>query len=154
MDELVELRQSIENHNYRKALQIVDELEEMSVEDKLNKIYSYMVVLLLHLIKQEAEKKLTRSWEFSIANSVKQINRTNKRHKAGGYYAKPEDLEEIIDDAFEIALKGAAAEAFGGEYSPEKLLEVINPKIIKSKAPGCLTQVPQNLTLYRICFFC
>ena len=134
MDELVELRQSIENHNYRKALQIVDELEEMSVEDKLNKIYSYMVVLLLHLINQEAEKKLTRSWEFSIANSVKQINRTNKRRKAGGYYAKPEDLEEIIDDAFEIALKGAAAEAFGGEYSPEKLLGVINPKIIKSKA--------------------
>ncbi|MGL4882229.1 MAG: DUF29 family protein [Waterburya sp.] len=134
MEELIELRKSIENQNYTKALQIIDELEEMSVEDKLNKIYSYMVVLLLHLIKQSAEKKLTRSWDLSIANSVKQINRTNKRRKAGGYYAKQQDLEEIIDDAFEIALKGAAIEAFGGDYSQEELLKLIDPQKIKNKA--------------------
>ena len=138
MEELIELRKSIESQNYLKALQIVDELEEMSVEDKLNKIYSYMVVILLHLIKQEAENKLTRSWELSIANSVKQINRTNKRRKAGGYYAKQEDLEEIIDDAFEIALQGAAIEAFGGHYSQEELLKLINPEEIKSKALGLI----------------
>ena len=59
MEELIELRKSIEDRNYSKAFQIIDELEEMSLEDKLNKIYSYMVVLLLHLINQEAEKKLT-----------------------------------------------------------------------------------------------
>ncbi|MGL5793599.1 MAG: DUF29 family protein [Waterburya sp.] len=134
MEELIELRKSIENQNYTKALQIIDELEEMSVEDKLNKIYSYMVVLLLHLIKQSAEKKLTRSWDLSIANSVKQINRTNKRRKAGGYYAKQQDLEEIIDDAFEIALKGAAIEAFGGDYSQEELLKLIDSQKIKNKA--------------------
>ncbi|MGL5941480.1 MAG: DUF29 family protein [Waterburya sp.] len=134
MEELIELRKSIENQNYTKALQIIDELEEMSVEDKLNKIYSYMIVLLLHLIKQSAEKKLTRSWDLSIANSVKQINRTNKRRKAGGYYAKQQDLEEIIDDAFEIALKGAAIEAFGGDYSQEELLKLIDPQKIKNKA--------------------
>lgn len=134
MEELIELRKSIENQDYLKALQIVDQLEEMSVEDKLNKIYSYMVVILLHLIKQEAENKLTRSWELSIVNSVKQINRTNRRRKAGGYYAQQEDLVEIIDDAFEIALKGAAIEAFGGDYSQEELLQLINPESIKSKA--------------------
>ena len=50
MEELLELRQSITSGNYQKALQIIDELEETSVEDKLNKIYSYMVILLLHLI--------------------------------------------------------------------------------------------------------
>ncbi|HEY9768238.1 MAG TPA: DUF29 family protein [Coleofasciculaceae cyanobacterium] len=83
MEELIELRKSIQEQNYPKALQIVDELEEMSLENKLNKIYSYMIVLFLHLIKQEAEKTLTRSWELSIVNSVKQINRTNSR-KAGG----------------------------------------------------------------------
>ena len=134
MEELTELRKSIEEQNYSKALRIVDELEEMTLEDKLNKIYSYMVVLLLHLIKQEAENKLTRSWELSIANSVKQINRTNKRRKAGGYYAKQQDLEEIIEDAFEIALKGAALEAFGGSYSQEELLDLIDPNNIKNKA--------------------
>ena len=40
MEELILLRESIEKQDYVKALQIVDELEEMSVEDKLNKIYS------------------------------------------------------------------------------------------------------------------
>ena len=134
MEELIELRKSIEDRNYSKAFQIIDELEEMSLEDKLNKIYSYMVVLLLHLIKQEAEKKLTRSWELSIVNSVKQINRTNKRRKAGRYYAKQKDLSEIIDDAFEIALKGAAIEAFGGDYSQSELLKLIEPNKIKAKA--------------------
>jgi hypothetical protein len=40
MEELIELRKSIEAHDYKSALQIVDLLEEMSLEDKLNKIYS------------------------------------------------------------------------------------------------------------------
>jgi len=51
MEELIKLRETIEKQDFVTALQIVDELEEMSVEDKLNKIFSYMVVLLLHLIK-------------------------------------------------------------------------------------------------------
>jgi hypothetical protein len=36
MYELLELRKYIEAQDYQKALQIVDELEEMSLEDKLN----------------------------------------------------------------------------------------------------------------------
>jgi hypothetical protein len=71
MEELLLLRQFIEEKQYDKALEIVDELEEMSREDKLNKIYSYAIILLLHLIKQEAEKRSTRSWEFSIYNASK-----------------------------------------------------------------------------------
>jgi len=43
MDELIELRERIENQDYQAALEIVDELEEMSKEDKLNKIHSYLV---------------------------------------------------------------------------------------------------------------
>ncbi|MDJ0636509.1 MAG: DUF29 family protein [Xenococcaceae cyanobacterium MO_188.B29] len=138
MEELILLRESIEKQDYVKALQIVDELEEMSVEDKLNKIYSYMVVLLLHLIKENAEKRLTKSWKLSINNSVKQINRTNKRRKSGGYYAQKEDLVEIIDDAFDLALEGAAIEAFGGAYNEQELLNKINVEEIKLKAMSLL----------------
>ncbi len=47
MNELQELREKIEAQDYQGALAIVRELEEMSVEDKLNKIYSYMVILLI-----------------------------------------------------------------------------------------------------------
>ena len=138
MDELIQLRESIEKHDLVTALQIVDELEEMSVEDKLNKIFSYMVVLLLHLIKENAEKRLTKSWKLSINNSVKQINRTNKRRKAGGYYAKQADLIEIINDAFELALEGAAIEAFGGAYDEQELLKLIEVDKIKEKALSLL----------------
>jgi hypothetical protein len=55
MEELLLLRELIEKQEYDQALEIVSQLEEMSREDKLAKIYSYAVILLLHLIKQEAE---------------------------------------------------------------------------------------------------
>lgn len=134
MEELIELRQSIETRDYTKALELVDELEAMSVEDKLNKIDSYMVVLLLHLIKKEAQKKTTRSWERSINNSVRQINKTNKRRKSGGYYAKKAELQEIITSAFFPALEGAAIEAFEGVYSEEELLALIDEEKVKQTA--------------------
>jgi DNA integrity scanning protein DisA with diadenylate cyclase activity len=138
MEELIQLRESIEKHDFVAALQIVDQLEEMSVEDKLNKIFSYMVVLLLHLIKEDAEKRLTKSWKLSINNSIKQINRINKRRKSGGYYANKADLNEIIDDAFELALEGAAIEAFGGAYNEQELLELIKVDQIKDKVISLL----------------
>ncbi len=138
MEELIELRKSITSGDYSKALEIVDELEEMSLEDKLNKIYSYTVILLMHLIKQEAEGKTTRSWSNSILNSAEQINRINKRRKSGGYYAQAEVLQEIIDDAFPRALRNAALEAFGGAYQEEELLKMISLSDIKQKALNLL----------------
>ena len=53
MEELLTLRQYIQQKDYERALLLIDEIEAMSKEDKLNKIYSYAVILLLHLIKQE-----------------------------------------------------------------------------------------------------
>ena len=52
MEELLELRELVVAGNLKAALSLIDELEEMSKEDKINKIYSYCVVLLVHLIKQ------------------------------------------------------------------------------------------------------
>jgi Domain of unknown function DUF29 len=134
MEELLLLRQLIEEKQYDKALEIVDELEEMSREDKLNKIYSYAVILLLHLIKQEAEKRSTRSWEFSIYNASKEIRRVNKRRKSGGCYANEEELKEILNDAFDTAIKKAALEALEGIYTDNELKEKIEEEQIKIKA--------------------
>ena len=134
MEELLELRKSIKSGNYTKALEIVDELEAMSKEDKLEKIYSYTIILLLHLIKKEAEKRTTKSWEVSIKNSIERINRINKRRKSGGYYAQREDLQEIIDAAALPALRNASLEAFEGECSEQEILEMIDLDLIKNKA--------------------
>ena len=139
MEELVLLRQLIENKQYDKALEIVDELEEISKEDKLNKIYSCAVILLLHLIKQEVEKRSTRSWEFSIYNASKEIKRVNKRRKSGGYYADEAELREILTDAFETALKKAALEVMEGIYTDRELKEKVAEDDIKNKALGLIS---------------
>ena len=133
MEELLELRKSITSGDYAKALEIVDELEAMSKEDKLDKIYSYAIILLLHLIKQDAEQRTTKSWDVSIKNSVDRINRTNKRRKSGGYYAKKEELQEIIADAISPALRSASLEAFEGSYSEQEIVEKIDLDAIKNK---------------------
>lgn len=86
MEELIDLRRYIEQHRYVEALALVDELEEMSRDDKINRIDSHAQILLLHLIKQTAEQRTTRSWDLSIRNAVRQIARTNLRRKTGGAY--------------------------------------------------------------------
>ena len=134
MEELLMLRQFNEEQKYDQALELVGELEAMSKEDKLNKIYSYAVILLLHLIKQAAEERITRSWEFSIYNSAKEIKRINKRRKSGGYYADEDELQEILNDAFDTAIKKAAIEAFEGQYTEKELLLRIKPEEIKEQA--------------------
>ncbi|HAC64541.1 MAG TPA: hypothetical protein DCF68_13625 [Cyanothece sp. UBA12306] len=138
MYEIEELRKKIEAQDYIGALQIIDEIDEMSKEDKLNKIYSYMVILLLHLIKQQAEKRTTSSWDRSIFNSIDNINRTNKRRKSGGYYATRDILQEIIDEAYPRAIKEASFEAFEGKLTVDLLEEKVDRNVIKKKALSLL----------------
>ncbi|MFN9400477.1 MAG: hypothetical protein ACK57T_12045, partial [Dolichospermum sp.] len=82
MEELLEIRQLLEQGKINEALLLVDELEEMSLSDKINKIDSYGVILLIHLIKKKAEKRSTRSWELYKENAVREINKINKRRKS------------------------------------------------------------------------
>jgi len=121
MDELAELRTLLETGRIEEALLLVDELEEMSREDKMNKISSYMRILLIHLIKQQAEQRRTRSWEVSIKEALRQINRTNSRRKAAGVYLSREELQSELEDVYDLALERAALEAFGGVYSVEDI---------------------------------
>ncbi|CCQ67569.1 conserved hypothetical protein, partial [Crocosphaera watsonii WH 0402] len=66
MEELFTLKELLLSGNVTDALVLVEELTEMSKDDKLNKIFSFGKILLLHLIKQAAEKRKTRSWDLSI----------------------------------------------------------------------------------------
>jgi hypothetical protein len=134
MEELSVLRQYIEQGRYSDALLFIDELEEMSKEDKLNKIFSYGLILLIHLIKKHAEQRTTRSWDFSIDHAVLQIKRTNRRRKAGGAYASPEELKEVLEEAFELALKKAALEVFEGGLDEGELAKKVDKKAIVDEA--------------------
>ncbi|MEZ2275617.1 MAG: DUF29 family protein [Microcoleus sp.] len=126
MEELMELKELLHRGKVAEALVLVEELEEMSKSDKLNKIFSYGIILLLHLIKKVAENRTTKSWETSIFNSVKQIQRTNKRHKTKGTYLTEEELVETLEDAYESGLKSAALEAFEGIYDVEEIAKMVN----------------------------
>ncbi len=134
----MELKELLHRGKVAEALVLVEELEEMSKSDKLNKIFSYGIILLLHLIKKVAENRTTKSWETSIFNAVKQIQRTNKRHKAKGTYLTEEELVETLEDAYESGLKSAALEAFEGIYDVEEIAKMVNRDDIMKMAIGLI----------------
>jgi hypothetical protein len=139
MEELSALRAALEQHRYADALALVGELEEMSKDDKIEKIYSFMVILLIHLIKQHAEQRSTRSWDLSIRESVKRIRRTNRRRKAGGYYLNEAELRENLDDAWDSAIAAAALEAFEGRYEAEELASMVDRQRVLEEALGMMS---------------
>lgn len=134
MEELVELRTYLEQGRYADALTLVGEMDEMSRDDKINKIMSYIEILLIHLIKRHAEKRSVRSWEISIRNSIRTIERSNKRRKAGGYYLTKDELQEAIDEIYQAALDLASLEAFEGQYDELHLARKIDEKQLKKEA--------------------
>lgn len=134
MDELMELRQAISEGRYSDALHIVDELDEMAKDDKISKVFSFMEILLIHLIKQAAEQRTTRSWDGSIEHAVYQIKRVNKRRKSGGHYMPEDELLETLYESFPLALTQASLEAFGGVFSAQELLSKIDKNTIIADA--------------------
>jgi tetratricopeptide (TPR) repeat protein len=134
MEELFELKAYIEQGRYAEALQLVEEMEEMAKDDKINKIYSFTVIMLIHLIKKHAEKRTTRSWEYSIWNASRQIRRVNKRRKSGGFYLSEQEVYEVIAEAYPDALKRAALEAFEGQYAEAQLETMIDREQMQQEA--------------------
>ncbi|MBD1943981.1 DUF29 family protein [Coleofasciculus sp. FACHB-712] len=134
MEELLDLKELLLKGDIQGSLAIVEELEEMSRNDIVKTIRSYAVILLLHLIKQQAESRTTRSWEVPIRNSVREIQRENKRRKAGGYYLAPEELVETLEEAYLNAIDEASLEVEEGRYEPEELEQLINKKEILNRA--------------------
>ncbi|OYQ67242.1 hypothetical protein B9G53_02515 [Pseudanabaena sp. SR411] len=138
MEELLELRSLLIDGNISDALLLVEEMTEMSKDDKINKISSYAKILLLHLIKRAAEQRTTRSWDLSIKNAVNEIQKTNRRRKAGSMYLDRQELTQAITENYDIALELAAAEAFGGKYEADALGTMVNQAEIVQEAIGLI----------------
>ncbi len=134
MEELLELRQYIQQKQYTEALDLIGEMEEMSRADKVNKIYSFVVILLLHMIKQHAEKRTTRSWDLSIYNAIDQIRRVNQRYKSSGTFLSQSELKTTVEEAYPLALKRAALEAFEGRYEDDELAAMVDQNLILEQA--------------------
>ncbi|MDJ0745381.1 MAG: DUF29 family protein [Xenococcaceae cyanobacterium MO_167.B27] len=130
MEELLELKQLLLKGDIKGSLALVEDLEEMGRKAIVDKIRSYAIILLLHLIKQQAENRTTKSWDVSIRNSTREIINTNKRRKAGGYYLSKEELEEILVIAYPNAIDSASLEVAEGRYEPEELAAMIDKEAI------------------------
>ena len=76
-------------------------------------------------IRSGASHSLAKSWDVSIRNASRQIERANKRRKAGGYYLQESEIREILEEAFYNALDNASLEAFEGTYSAKDLLKLV-----------------------------
>ncbi|MEC4983739.1 MAG: DUF29 family protein [Oscillatoria sp. PMC 1068.18] len=134
MEELLTLKDLLLKGDISGALTVVEELEEMSRDDKINNITSYAVILLIHLIKQEAENRTTKSWEISIRNSVLAIQRKNKRRQFGGYYLNYDELQLAFTEAYEEAINKASLEVAKGKYEPTELSAIVDRKKIIDRA--------------------
>ena len=134
MEELLELKALLLKGDIKGSLAIVEELEDMSKNGIISTIRSYAVILLLHLIKQQAENRTTRSWDVSIRNSVREIQRQNKRRKAAGYYLSDEELTDTLNDAYLNALDAASLEVESGRYQSEQIEALIDKNKLISAA--------------------
>jgi hypothetical protein len=142
MEEILTLKNLLLQGDFQGALTIVEELEEMSRNDIIKTIRSYAVILLIHLIKQQAENRSTRSWEVSIRNSVREIKRENKRRKSGGYYLTKEELLETLEEAYLNAIDEASLEVKEGLYEAEELEKLVNKSEIINHALDLI--LPEN----------
>ena len=141
MEELEALRRYIESGDLNGALAVLDEMEAMSKEDKINRVRSYLVVLLMHLIKESIEQRTTRSWQNSIRLALHQIEHHNKRRKTGGYYVPAEDMPQLVAEAMATAILAASTEVLNGALSPEEVEERIDRGALVAQA--LLSMSPQ-----------
>ena len=136
--ELIDLKTSIMAGRYEDALAIVDELEAMSKKDILRKIKSFLLRLLVHLIKNQVEQRLTNSWAASISNSIIEIQDFNQKNNKNSYYLNPDEWDEMINSTLEAAITTASAEVFGGTLTPFKLAEIIDKTAIMATCKNLL----------------
>lgn len=140
MEEIWALRQALEAGDLQTALAIVDEMEEMSRDDKVQKIASYMRVLLVHKIKQAVEGRSTKSWDVSIRHALRQIASVNKRRRAGGWYLNDEDLSSLLAEVYDAALDWASLEAHEGIYSADALLSMHDREVVLASAYAAIRE--------------
>ncbi|MBW4492720.1 MAG: DUF29 domain-containing protein [Oscillatoria princeps RMCB-10] len=132
--ELTDLRASILEGRYADALAIVDELEGMSKKEILRKIKSFLRVLLIHLIKNQVEQRLTGSWVSSIRVALEEVQEINLKENKTSYYVSSDEWATLLEEeVMEKAIAGASEEVMGGRFSRAQLSEIVDkPQVIQT----------------------
>ncbi|NET01984.1 MAG: DUF29 domain-containing protein [Sphaerospermopsis sp. SIO1G2] len=137
--ELTDLRNSILAGRYTDALAIVDELEGMSKKAILRQIKSFLKILLIHLIKNQVEQRLTNSWVASIRNSLVEIQDINLKENKKSYYINIDEWDTWLQEEIELAIADASLEVMNGKLNRKKLSQLVNKEHLISTATELLT---------------
>ena len=119
--ELMDLKTSIQEGRYADALLIVDELEGMSKQAILRNIKAFLKILLIHLIKNQVEQRLTGSWASSIRNSVQEIKGLNFKGNKTSYYINNDEWDGFIESVLMAAIADASEEVLNGKLNRTQL---------------------------------
>jgi hypothetical protein len=136
--ELIDLRNSILEGRYADALEIVDELDWMSKKATLRSIKSFLVRMIIHLIKNQVEQRLTNSWIASISDSVVQIQDLNLHDNKTSHYVKIDEWELMLENALAAAIRPASVEVLNGKLKPSQLSQMIDKSQIVTTAQQLL----------------
>jgi Domain of unknown function DUF29 len=128
--ELIDLRKSIVEGRYADALAIVDELEGMSKQAILRNIQAYLKILLIHVIKNQVEQRLTNSWAASIRNSTVEIKKLNLKENKTSYYINSDEWDTFIEEEIEAATRDASLEALNGRYNEFQFGEMVDKNLL------------------------
>jgi hypothetical protein len=140
MQELEDLRRSIVEGRTADALEMLTHLDFMSRKATIHAIDAQLTRALMHLVKMDAEKRLTNSWRNSIRGSLMLIKRINLMDNGKSYYVHATDWQERIHDAFIDAISDASTEVFDGKYKPKELKTLVNRERIQAIAQTMLAQ--------------
>lgn len=133
IQELIELKQSLLAGRYDEALLIMAEFEEMSKKGTLKAIKSYLVRLLVHLIKNQVEQRMNNSWFASIRDSILEMQDLNLKGNKTAYYINKEDWQEYLEIALEDAITTASIDTLNGKYNPFQLqTQIDSTKILET----------------------
>ncbi|WP_041237771.1 DUF29 family protein [Gloeothece citriformis] len=144
VQELMDLKQCILEQRYEDALGIIDELEGMSKQAIIRNIESFLVRLLIHLIKNQIEERLTNSWISSISDSLVQIQKLNFKDNKTSYYIKLDEWYSYIDEAIERSIRPASAEVLEGTLKPFQVAQQIDKSKLKQISYKLLELTYQN----------
>ena len=136
--ELVELRHSLLEGRYDDALALVDELEGMGKQAILRNIESFLVRLLVPLIKNQVEQRLTHSWLISISDSVLQIGKLNLKDNQTSHYIKADAWIPYLEEALEEAILPASLETLEGKLKPKQLANRVDRSTLLTSAQRLL----------------
>lgn len=156
--ELLDLRQSILEHRYDDALELVDELEDMSKQAILRNIESFLTRLMVHLIKNQVERRLTNSWVASISDSILRIKKLNLKGNKTSHYISRDEWLPLLEEAVEAAVAIASVEVLNGQLNAIELSKRVERESVIATAQALLAltyqhsskELPAVLTTYLV----